>query len=167
MLSGCRALWICNNLPSHCCMEQFIKSDVCTAKDVPCQVALAKGQNKRRWEVDSSSSSQKGQAPETGIPLFLRVRKVGKLSCRSIHTKLLILEGTCTLVTYNNNNNLCLKMIKIFLSKKSRTHRLWQNLDTWQGKNRFSFLVNISGGLVYKWYDPITHLQMCKSLKCE
>ena len=77
-------------------MELFLKSDVCTAREVPCQVALAKGQNRKRWEVVSSSSSQRGHKLDIGIPLLLRVWKVGKLSCKSLHTKLQIFEGTCT-----------------------------------------------------------------------
>ena len=80
----------------HCCTDTSPRSEVCTARGVPCQVALAKGQNNNKWEKDSSSSSRKGHELATRIPLFFKVRKVGKLSWQSLHTKLPILTGTWT-----------------------------------------------------------------------
>ena len=71
-------------LSIHCWLETFLKSDVCTASEVSCQVALLNEQNRNKWEVVSSVSSQRGHVLDTGIPLLLKVEKVGKLSCNSL-----------------------------------------------------------------------------------
>ena len=66
------------------------------ARVEPCQQALVKGQSKKRWVVDSSSSLHRGHVLEVEMPLFFRLSKVGRLSCMSFHIKLLIFRGTLT-----------------------------------------------------------------------
>lgn len=66
------------------------------ARANPCQQALAKVQWRNKYNLDSSSSLQKGHVLVVLIPLFFNVRKVGMLSCMSFHTKKLTLCGTFT-----------------------------------------------------------------------
>ena len=75
--------------------ETLAGSVVWTANRDPCQQALAKGQNGNRW-VASSSSLHRGQVLWVGIPLFFRLRRVGRPSCISFHMKLQIFRGTFT-----------------------------------------------------------------------
>ena len=96
ILSWSKFLCLKRICPSHCCTETFLRSDVWTARVVPCQTALAKVQKSIKWEEDSSSSAHRGQELSTWIPLVFKVRKVGKLSWQSLHTKFAIFTGTWT-----------------------------------------------------------------------
>ena len=83
----------------HCWMEVLWKSEACMARVEPCQQALAKEQRRNKWVEVSSSSLQRGQVVVTGIPLWLKLEKVGRLSCSNFQTKLFTLSGTYTFQT--------------------------------------------------------------------
>ena len=86
ILSWSKFLCLKRICPSHCCTEIFLRSDVWTARGVSCQTALAKVQKIIKWGRFLILSTQ-GEELSTWIPLVFKVRKVGKLSWQSLHTK--------------------------------------------------------------------------------
>ena len=81
---------------THCTIVMCLKSEVCIANWEPCQTTLEKVQCRNKWVDDSSSSLQRGHELWTLTPLSFKVRKVGRLSWRSLYIKLQILRGTLT-----------------------------------------------------------------------
>ena len=86
-------LWDIINPFNHWCTEIPRRSDVWTANGYPCQQALAKGQKRNKWVVDSYSQLQKGQRPLSILPLFLRSCLVRRPSCKSFQIKIQIFCG--------------------------------------------------------------------------
>ena len=83
-------LWI------HYFAETWSSSVVLMPKGDPYQTALAKGCWRKRWDIDSSSSSHIRHLLDVRIPLLLRFANTGKLLCKNFQIKVRIFIGSFT-----------------------------------------------------------------------
>ena len=72
----------------------WFNSEVWIERFDPCQIALANGQYRKWWDMDSSFSWHKGHVLLVGIPLLFKTNFTSKLLWRSFQIKVIILIGS-------------------------------------------------------------------------